>query len=136
MIIKGRSIAKGIASGELIMTDAPISFLSGVDPATGIIIEKGHPLEGISITGKVLAFPFGKGSTVGSYVIYALKKNDRAPAAMINSEAEAIIAVGAIISGIPMIDQLEGDLSLLKSGIAVTVDGDRGELICSDQANA
>ncbi len=135
MIIKGRSIAKGIASGELIMTDAPISFLSGVDPDTGIIIEKGHPLEGVSITGKVLAFPFGKGSTVGSYVIYALKKNDRAPAAMINSEAEAIIAVGAIISGIPMIDRLEGDLSSLKSGIAVTVDGDRGELICKDQAN-
>ncbi len=136
MIIKGRSIAKGEASGELIITDAPISFLSGVDPDTGIIIEKGHPLEGVSIAGKVLAFPFGKGSTVGSYVIYSLKKNGCAPAAMINSEAEAIIAVGAIISGIPMIDQLEGGLSSLKNGMAVTVDGDRGELICPDQANA
>lgn len=136
MIIKGRSIAKGEASGELIITDAPISFLSGVDPDTGIIIEKGHPLEGVSIAGKVLAFPFGKGSTVGSYVIYSLKKNGCAPAAMINSEAEAIIAVGAIISGIPMIDQLEGGLSSLKNGMAVTVDGDRGELICHDQANA
>lgn len=132
MIIKGRSIAKGEASGELIITDAPISFLSGVDPDTGIIIEKGHPLEGVSIAGKVLAFPFGKGSTVGSYVIYSLKKNGCAPAAMINSEAEAIIAVGAIISGIPMIDQLEGGLSSLKNGMAVTVDGDRGELICHD----
>lgn len=136
MIIKGRSIAKGTATGELIITDAPISFLSGVDPETGIVIEKGHPLEGISIAGKILAFPFGKGSTVGSYVIYSLKKNDCAPAAMINAEAEAIIAVGAIISRIPMIDQLEGGFSSLKSGMNVTVDGDRGELICKDWANS
>lgn len=128
MIIKGRSIAKGKASGELIISDAPISFLSGVDPQSGIVIEKGHPLEGVCISGRVLAFPYGKGSTVGSYVIYALKKNGSAPAALINTEAEAIIAVGAIIAEIPMIDRLEGGFSSLKSGSRVTVDGDTGEL--------
>ncbi|MDO8841522.1 DUF126 domain-containing protein [Methanocalculus sp.] len=132
MIIKGRSIAKGKASGELIISEAPISFLSGVDPNNGIVIEKGHPLEGICIRDMVLAFPYGKGSTVGSYVIYALKKNGFAPAALINTEAEAIIAVGAIISGIPMIDRLEEGFSSLKDGTYVTIDGDAGELICEE----
>jgi hypothetical protein len=62
----------------------PISFLSGVDPETGTIVEKGHPLYGQSIAGKVLAFPYGKGSTVGSYILYALSRSGNAPAAIIN----------------------------------------------------
>ncbi len=106
MILKGRAISKGSGRGELLVSPAPISFLSGVDPETGVVIEKGHPLEGESVAGRVLAFPYGKGSTVGSYVIYALARSGRAPAAIINTEAEAIIAVGAIIAGIPMIDSL------------------------------
>ncbi|RQD82877.1 MAG: DUF126 domain-containing protein [Methanocalculus sp. MSAO_Arc2] len=134
MIIKGRSIAAGRATGELVVTDAPLSFLSGVDPETGMVIDTDHPLNGIKISGKVLAFPHGKGSTVGSYVMYALSRNGVAPAAIINAEAEAIIAVGAIIAKIPMIDRLEGGLSSLKSGVVVTVDGDAGELEIDDQA--
>lgn len=110
------------------MSPAPISFLSGVDPNTGIIVEKGHPLQGKSITGMVLAFPYGKGSTVGSYVLYALSRNGHAPAAIVNTEAEAIIATGAIIGGIPMIDRTSIPLSQLKGDVAVTVDGDSGSM--------
>lgn len=110
------------------MSPAPISFLSGVDPVTGIIVEKGHPLQGTSITGMVLAFPYGKGSTVGSYVLYALSRNGHAPAAIVNTEAEAIIATGAIIGGIPMIDRTSVPLVKLKDGVSVTVDGDTGAM--------
>jgi predicted aconitase with swiveling domain len=110
------------------VSPAPISFLSGVDPESGIIVEKGHPLQGESIAGKVLAFPYGKGSTVGSYVLYALSRNGHAPAAIINAEAEPIIATGAIISEIPMIDHIDVPLSRLKNGTTVRVDGDRGEM--------
>ena len=124
MILKGRSISKGTGTGELLVTDVPISFLGGVDPETGTIIDANHPLSGRSVAGKVLAFPYGKGSTVGSYVMYGLKRNNVAPAAIINTECETIIAIGAIISGIPMVDRLNGDLSGL-SGI-VSVNGDEG----------
>jgi len=126
--IRGRAIAKGRGSGPLLVSPAPVSFLSGVDPETGIIVEKGHPLEGRSIAGTVLAFPYGKGSTVGSYVLYALSRNRHAPAAIVNTEAEAIIATGAIIGGIPMVDRIGVPLSRLKDGTTVTVDGDLGEL--------
>jgi uncharacterized protein len=110
------------------VSQAPISFLSGVDPETGIVVEKGHPLEGRSIAGTVLVFPFGKGSTVGSYVIYALAKNGHAPAAIVNAEAEAIIATGAIIANIPMIDRPEVPIDSLIDGMVATVDGDNGVL--------
>ena len=128
MHILARSISRGVGTGELLVSPAPISFLSGVDPETGIIVEKGHPLYGKSIAGKVLAFPFGKGSTVGSYVLYALSRNGHAPAAIINEEAEPIIVTGAIIAKIPMIDRVSVPISHLKDGVRVTVDGDRGEL--------
>jgi predicted aconitase with swiveling domain len=128
--IRGRGISKGRACGPLLVSPAPISFLSGVDPDSGVIVEKGHPLQGTGIAGTVLAFPYGKGSTVGSYVLYALSRNGHAPLAIINEEAEAIIATGAIISGIPMIDRIGVPLTRLKNGTPVTVDGGSGEMTC------
>jgi len=128
LLIHGRGIAKGQGAGPLLVSPEPISFLSGVDPATGIIVEKGHPLQGECITGKVLAFPYGKGSTVGSYVLYALSQNGHAPAAIINNEAEPIIATGAIIGRIPMIDRIDVPLTCLQNGVHVKVNGESGEM--------
>ncbi|TFF93380.1 MAG: DUF126 domain-containing protein, partial [Promethearchaeota archaeon] len=78
-----------------------------IDPKTGKIVEKNNSLFNQSISRKIFIFPYGKGSTVGSYVIYQLHKNGMGPAAIINNQAEAIIAVGAIISDIPMIHKID-----------------------------
>jgi hypothetical protein len=129
LLIRGRGISSGRGKGPLLISPVPLSFLSGVDPESGIIVEKGHPLQGECITGKVLAFPYGKGSTVGSYVLYALSRNGHAPAAIINTEAEPIIATGAIISGIPMIDRIEIPMNRLRNGVQVLVNGDAGEMM-------
>ncbi len=121
--LKGRKICAGKTSGEAIVSAMGISFYGGVDPNTGIVVEKGHDLEGKSIAGKILVFPQGKGSTVGSYTLYRLKKNGVAPAAIINKECETIVAVGAIISGIPCIDKIEIDK--IKNGAIVEVDAEK-----------
>ena len=128
LIIRGRGISRGVGKGVLLVSPAPISFLSGVDPNTGIIVEKGHPLQGESMAGKVLAFSYGKGSTVGSYVLYALSQNGHAPTAIVNTEAEPIIATGAIMGNIPMIDRIDVPLSRLRSGVQVQVNGETGEM--------
>ncbi len=129
LLIRGRGIAGGQGKGPLLVSPVPLSFLSGVDPASGIIVEKGHPLQGVCITGTVLAFPYGKGSTVGSYVLYALSRNGHAPAAIVNTEAEPIIATGAIIGEIPMIDHIDIPINRLRSGVEVLVNGDSGEMM-------
>lgn len=117
----------------MLITDNSISFLGNVDPETGIVVEPGHELYNKSIKDKVLVFPQGKGSTVGSYVLYQLSKNDVAPVAMINIESEPIVAVGAIISGIPLVDKLERDpYTLLKNGYRVKVDGSNGFIEIKD----
>ncbi len=107
MKLEGRKIYKGIAEAEAIVTKDGISFYGGVDPDTGVVVEVGHDLEGQSITGKVLVFPTGKGSTVGSYTMYRMKKNNMAPAAIVNEEIDTIIAVGCIISEIPCVDKID-----------------------------
>jgi hypothetical protein len=127
MLLKGRAVSRGKATGQALVSKESISFLGGVDPKTGAVIEKGHALYGKNVKGRVLIFPNGKGSTVGSYVIYQLKKNGVAPAAIVNVRSEPIVAVGAIISDIPMVDSLERDpVEAIKDGDAVTVDGTAG----------
>lgn len=125
--LKGRTISRGCAEGEVWISRDPISFLGSVDPKTGVVVEENHALEGKSIQGKVLVFPHGKGSTVGSYVMYQLKKNGTAPAAIINLETEPIVAVGAIISEIPLVDMLEKNpYQVLGNGDLVLVNGNEG----------
>lgn len=125
-VVRGRKIASGIAEGEALVSHEPISFFGGVNPETGTITEKGHELEGQTIKDKVLVFPHGKGSTVGSYTLYRLKKNGAAPSAIINVESEPIVAVGAIISEIPAVDRLERNpFTFLANGMKVKVDADR-----------
>jgi predicted aconitase with swiveling domain len=124
MLFKGRRIYQGEAKGEALVTTMGISLFGGVDPETGIVVEKDHQLEGQSISGKVLVFPTGKGSTVGSYTLYRLKRARKAPVAIINAECETIIAVGCIISEIPCVDQIE--IEKINSGDLILVDGDEG----------
>ncbi len=125
--LKGRTISRGRVEGEVLLSRDSISFLGSVDPKTGIVIEEKHALTGKSIKGRVLIFPHGKGSTVGSYVMYQLKKNGAAPAAIINLETEPIVAVGAIISEIPLVDMLERDpYEVLNDGDIVLVNGSEG----------
>jgi hypothetical protein len=125
-VIKCNPVMEGVAEGEVLFSSQPISFYGGVDPKTGVVIEKGHELEGKCIANKILVFPHGKGSTVGSYVIYALKKNGKAPAAIINEETETIIATGVILASIPCVDGI--DIPLLKHAKKVRVDATKGEI--------
>jgi predicted aconitase with swiveling domain len=124
MIFTGRKISSGNAQGEALVTSMGISFYGGVDPESGRIVEKGHELEGQSIAGRVLVFPTGKGSTVGSYTLYRLKKAGLAPAAIVNAESETITAVGCIISDIPCVDHIP--IGKIRSGMQVAVDGESG----------
>jgi hypothetical protein len=130
-IQKGRIIYSGTATGTVLKSDIPISFFGAVDQQTGIIKESNHPLYGQSIAGKILIFPQAKGSTVGSYILYALKKNNVAPAGMILEECEIIVAVGAIISEIPTVDQIEIDQ--FQSGDLIRIN--RGEIYFEEKSH-
>lgn len=131
MILHGRSIYPGIVQGEALVSSQAISFFGGIDPETGFVVEPGHALEGQCIAGRVLVFPTGKGSTVGSYTIYRLKYNRRAPLAILNAECETIIAVGCIIAEIPCVDQLP--IHEIPDGSLVKIEHETVEILPPNQ---
>jgi len=122
--LKGRSIVPGKCKGPALVSAKPLSFLGGVDYNSGVIIEKDHDLKGESFKNKILCFPHGHGSTVGSYVLYSLVKKGLGPIAIVNQVADSVVVVGAIIAEIPMVDQI--DIGQIKTGDEVEVDGTRG----------
>ncbi|MBO4552263.1 MAG: DUF126 domain-containing protein [Candidatus Methanomethylophilaceae archaeon] len=120
MILEGRTISKGKAEGKVLKLEGALSFLGGVDASTGEVkVENGG-----NVADRILVFPRGKGSTVGSFVMYDLKVHGKAPAAVINSSAETIVATGAVISSIPMVDSV--DVGLIRDGDEVIVNADAG----------
>jgi len=92
----------GDARGEILSSDEPLSLLGGVDPKTGAIVEREHPLSGQRVAGVILGLPHSKGSTVGSYVLYSLSTRGNAPSAIIMKKADMIVATGCVLGRIPM----------------------------------
>ncbi|MCL4507399.1 MAG: DUF126 domain-containing protein [Chloroflexi bacterium] len=131
MMWRGRVIYSGSVTGQAIVTRMGISFFGGVDPDTGIVVERGHELEGQSIAGKILVFPTGKGSTVGSYTLYRLKANGKAPLAIVNRECETITAVGCIIAEIPCVDHIP--VQQVSSGMQLRIAVDGEEAVVDTQ---
>jgi predicted aconitase with swiveling domain len=137
--LHGCKIAPGLARGEVLVTSEPISFWGGVDPASGRIIDPRLELFGQTVCGKVLAFPYGKGSSTTSLIILELLQVGKAPAAIINVHTEPILATGPVVSRIffgrnlPMITLAETDFKLLRTGQQVSVNADNGVVRIENQ---
>ena len=117
LLIRGRGLVEGVGEGLILVTKDPISFYGGVDPETGEVVERGHELYGETIAGKILAFPYGKGSTVGSYVLLRLARRGKAPAGIVNLSSEPIVVIGCMLGDIPLMDNPSIDLFTTKDEI-------------------
>lgn len=128
--LHGHPVSKGVAEGEAIVCDKPMSFIAvGVSNEEGIVRIGGHPLEGESVAGKVLIYDTDIFSTGGALSLFAKKTiYDSAPAAVIWRSAHNIGAGGTIYSGIPSMDRIEEGLpwDLISTGDWVKVDSEQG----------
>ena len=131
MEITATCILPGKGRGRLLSTRHPISFWGCVDPATGNISDKRHPLFGESISGTVLAFPYGKGSSTGSLMILELIRLDLAPAAIINIRTEPLLATGPIVGkhvygkAFPILTISEADFDHLQTGLFAQIESSK-----------
>lgn len=129
LLLQGKKVVTGKASGEAIVTREDISFNGGVDNMTGIVTEPGHELEGMNIAGKVLVFRTGKGSTGGSYKIYDMVSRKTAPVAFVQLKPESVTTIGAIIGNIPVVSSLDQDpTQVIQTGDFVEIDADAGSV--------
>ena len=135
--LKGRGASKGVAEGEALLTHDAISFLSDINITEGIIISPQSKCKGQSVSGKILIFPTGRGSTADPYGFYMLKKAGKAPKAVINVDANPTTVAGAIISNTPMVYKLDKNtLDIIKTGDHVLVDGNKGTVIITKKGRA
>lgn len=96
--LTGRSLVAGAAEGALLFADIGLSFWGGVDPFSGEIIDRHHPLSGEHLAGRVLAIPSGRGSCTGSSVLMELISNGHAPAALVLAEPDEILTLGVLVA--------------------------------------
>ncbi len=120
-------IAEGVGEGEVIISKDEIMFYL-VRPDDGVIFEKAHDLENQSIAKKVVIFPGGKGSSVvQSDGLYQLMMKENQPAAMIIENVETVLAAGAIIMEIPLVDRVDPEFyQTIKNGDRIKVDATNG----------
>ena len=135
--LKGRGASKGVAEGEALLTHDAISFLSDINITEGIITSPQSKCKGQSVSGKILIFPTGRGSTADPYGFYMLKKAGKAPKAVINIDANPTTVAGAIISNTPMVYKLDKNpLEIIEAGDHVLVDGNKGTVIITKKGRA
>ena len=96
--LTGRSLVDGAAFAPLLYAEVGLSFWGGVDPFSGEVIDRHHPLSGECLAGRVLAIPSGRGSCTGSSVLMELISNGHAPAALVLAEADEILTLGVLVA--------------------------------------
>lgn len=127
IVIRGRKVVPGVAEGEALVTNEPISGWGGVDPRTGTVVETRHELRGQSFAGKVLVFPGAKGSSGWSAQFHLARVMGTAPAAWLFNQMTTKVALGAVVSHAPAMTDFDIDpLSVIRTGDWVRVDADQG----------
>ena len=132
--LTGRALHPGSSSGELLILDQPISFWGGVDHH-GVIIDVHHPQCGVSVAGKVLVMTSGRGSSSATAVLAELIRAKKAPAAMIFTECDIILVIGALVSAelyqiqMPMVELTEELYAKIPKTGSISVDADSEDMV-------
>jgi uncharacterized protein len=127
---EGRTLAAGEARGSVLVLDEPLSFWGGVDPETGLVIDVHHPQRGVTVTGRVLAMPSGRGSSSSSSVLVETIHAGTGPVAIVMREPDPIIALGAIVvrelfgTRFPVVVVDEATYRSLRNDVVVVVRAD------------
>jgi predicted aconitase with swiveling domain len=127
IVLHGRKVVPGVAEGEAFVTTDTISGWGGLDSSTGTIIERRHEARGKSFKDKVLVFPGAKGSSGYSHYFHLARVAGAAPKAMLFNKMTAKAALGAVVTRVPAMTELDRDpLTVIETGDWVKVDADNG----------
>ena len=117
-------LVRGRAHGVVLKSENPINFLGTVEKLTGVVSDDSHDLSGKSISGTILVFPGGVGSSVGAYTIYSIKSNNAAPLAMICKKADLTVVTGCALANIPLLTVSGEQFDSIRDGTRLCIDTD------------
>jgi len=93
-----RVLVPGTAVGDLLTLAEPLSLWGGLDPETGLIIDRSHPQLGQSLTGTIVAMPHGRGSSSSSSVLAEALRLGTGPAGFILDAPDSILVIGSLVA--------------------------------------
>ena len=127
IILHGRKVVGGCTEGEALVTKEMISGWGGINPMNGTISERRHELYGQSFKDKILVFPGAKGSSGWSIHFHYTRIAGTAPKAMIFNVTNTKVALGAVVTQVPAVTDLDQDpLMVIETGDWVKIDADNG----------
>jgi predicted aconitase with swiveling domain len=136
---KGRGLIPGNASGEVLLSERAFTFAHGVDPSSGRVTDVHSDIKGENVKGKVLFYPFGKGSTTASAWFLETARQGNLPAAIVTEATDLSAVIGSTLAkivygnGIPVASSFPREMySALRNGGRVSLNGAAGELVVSD----
>jgi predicted aconitase with swiveling domain len=97
-VFSGSALVHGEALGDIIASDVELSFWGGVDPISGEVIDRQHPLSGQVPTGRALVIPGRRGSCSSSGVILELLRTGKGPAAIVVEHEDDILTLAVNVS--------------------------------------
>lgn len=134
--ITGTRITSGSARAAVLKLDEPVSFWGGIGPE-GTIIDVHHPQHGATVTGRMLVMRTGRGSSSGTYVLAELIRLGLAPAGIILTEPDGIIATGALVAAelygtqIPIAVVSASEYEQIEDGVALSLTMNADEALIS-----
>jgi predicted aconitase with swiveling domain len=125
----GRTLVEGEANGPALVLSEPMSFWGGLDPSTGRIVEANHPQRGMSVTGRILVMPSGRGSSSSATVLAESIRSGTGPAGIVLRDADDILVIGALVAAelygvsIPVVLAAPEGFDAIRNGQRLSLDG-------------
>jgi predicted aconitase with swiveling domain len=138
--LKASPVIQGRGQGRALVSAEALSFWGDVDPATGRVTNARHPLHGERLGGRVLVYPFGRGSCTTSNILLELIRTGQAPAAIVTRSVEPVLAVGPLVGEalygrtIPMVTVEADEFARIRAGDWLVVDAVAGEIQRGDDS--
>jgi 2-haloacid dehalogenase len=129
--LQGRALVAGDAAGPALVLEVPLSLWGGMDPHTGRLSDHHHPQLGVTLTGRVLVMPSGRGSSSSSSVLAESIRLGTAPLAILLADPDEILVLGALVAQYlyertcPIVVLPDGAAGTIATGDQVEVHGDR-----------
>ena len=134
-VMKGKGLVKGSANGVALISMKAFTFAHGVEPSTGVVTDVRSDVNGMNLRGRILFYPFGKGSTTASSWFLETVRLENNPAAIVTEAVDLSAVIGSVMARvvygkeIPVITGVSRTAySALKSGDKVFLDAGRGEV--------
>ncbi len=136
---KGRCLIGGKANGEALVSARAFTFAHGVDPSTGLVTDVHSDIKGENVKGRVLFYPFGKGSTTASAWFLETARLGNAPAALVTEATDLSAVIGSVLArivyakSIPVLSSFAKEMySEVRAGARVEIDGSAGTVVLPD----